>query len=178
MENHWAKEMIEALTAQGIIQGYEDGTFRPNEPVSRMHVAALLTRAFSFEPVRLASDFTDVSPAHPYYDAIKVLQQARIVDGVNGAFLPTEKMTRAQLAKILVGVLGLTPEGTTSFIDVDSAHWSAGYIAVLEREGIALGDNGEFRPNESVTRAQFVAFLYRAYMASNQVVLLEDELIE
>ncbi|WP_107943831.1 InlB B-repeat-containing protein [Metasolibacillus fluoroglycofenilyticus] len=178
IENHWAKEMIEALTAQGIIQGYEDGTFRPNESVSRMHVAALLTRAFSFEPVRLASDFTDVSPAHPYYDAIKVLQQARIVDGVNGAFLPTEKMTRAQLAKILVGVLGLTPEGTTSFIDVDSAHWSAGYIAVLEREGIALGDNGEFRPNESVTRAQFVAFLSRIYTASKDVVLLDDESFE
>ncbi|WP_342471674.1 InlB B-repeat-containing protein [Metasolibacillus sp. FSL H7-0170] len=178
IENHWAKEMIEALTAQGIIQGYEDGTFRPNESVSRMHVAALLTRAFSFEPVRLASDFTDVSPAHPYYDAIKELQQARIVDGVDGAFLPTEKMTRAQLAKILVGVLGLTPEGTTSFIDVDSAHWSAGYIAVLEREGIALGDNGEFRPNESVTRAQFVAFLSRIYTASKDIVLLDDESFE
>ncbi|MGE7090323.1 hypothetical protein ACQKII_02445 [Lysinibacillus sp. NPDC048646] len=48
-------------------------------------------------------------------------------------------MTRAQLAKVLVGVLGLTPEGTISFADVASEHWSAGYIAVLEREGIALG---------------------------------------
>ncbi|WP_373568329.1 S-layer homology domain-containing protein [Lysinibacillus fusiformis] len=44
---------------------------------------------------------------------------------------------------------------------LDSTHWSSGYIAVLEREGITLGDNGNFHPSEPVTRAQFVAFLYR-----------------
>ena len=161
IERHWAKEMVEELATIGIIQGYQDGTFRPNAPISRMHVVALLTRAFSFEPVREAYDFSDVSSTHPYYDAIITLQQAGIIDGTNGAFLPAENMTRAQLAKVLVGVLGLTPEGTSSFADVDSEHWSAGYIAVLEHEGIALGDNGKFRPNEPVTRAQFVAFLYR-----------------
>ncbi|WP_230199366.1 S-layer homology domain-containing protein [Bacillus ndiopicus] len=161
VETHWAKEMIEELAAQGIIQGYEDGTFRPNESVSRMHVAVLLTRAFSLEAVREADDFLDVPKNHRYYEAIKVLQQAGIIDGSNGAFLPAENMTRAQLAKVLVGILGLTPDGTSSFTDVDKKHWSAGYIAVLEREGIALGDNGNFRPNEAVTRAQFVAFLYR-----------------
>ena len=161
INQHWAKEMIEELATLGIIQGYEDGTFRPNTPISRMHVAALLTRAFPFENVRATKDFSDVSPAHPYYEAILTLQQAGIIDGTNGAFLPKENMTRAELAKILVGVLGLTPEGTASFSDVASTHWSTGYIAVLEREGIALGDNGEYRPNDPVTRAQFVTFLYR-----------------
>jgi len=168
IENHWAQEMIEALATQGIINGYPDGTFRPNAAISRTHVAALLTRAFTIEPVRAAYDFSDVSPAHPYYDAIMALQQAGIIDGANGAFLPAENMTRAQLAKVLVGVMGLTPEGTTSFADVDSQHWSVGYIAVLEHEGIALGDNGYFRPNESVTRAQFVAFLYRIMQLQKQ----------
>ncbi|WP_341301327.1 InlB B-repeat-containing protein [Lysinibacillus sp. FSL H8-0500] len=161
IQRHWAKEMIEELTAQGIIQGFEDGTFRPNESISRMHVAALLTRAFSFEQVRAGDDFKDVSPTHSYYEAIMTLQQAGIVDGTNGAFLPNEKMTRAQLAKVLVGLMGRTPEGTSSFTDVASTHWSAGYIAVLEQEGIALGDNDKFNPNVPVTRAQFVTFLYR-----------------
>lgn len=102
-----------------------------------------------------------MASTHPDYEAIQVLQQAGIVDGSNGAFRPTENMTRAQLAKVLVGLLGLTPEGASSFVDVDSTHWSSGYIAVLEREGITLVDNGNFHPNEPVTRAQFVAFLYR-----------------
>lgn len=42
------------------------------------------------------------------------------------------------------------------------SHWSAGYIGALERVGIALGDNGKFRPEAFVTRAQLAAFLYRA----------------
>ena len=167
IERHWAQEMIEELATEGIIQGFEDGTFRPNESISRMHVAALLTRAFSFEQVREGDDFKDVSSTHPYYEAIMTLQQAGIVDGTNGAFLPNERMTRAQLAKVLVGLMGRTPEGTSSFVDVASTHWSAGYIAVLEQEGIALGDNGNFRPNAPVTRAQFVTFLYRVMQTVN-----------
>ena len=161
IERHWAQEMIEELVTRDIIQGYEDGTFRPNEAISRQHVVALLTRAFSFESVRSTDDFSDVSPMNPYYEAIRTLQQAGIIDGAEGMFLPTENTTRAQLAKVLVGVMGLTPAGTTSFSDVSSNHWGAGYIAVLEREGIALGDHGKFHPNVPVTRAEFVAFLYR-----------------
>ncbi|AVK85909.1 hypothetical protein C3943_21630 [Lysinibacillus sp. B2A1] len=167
IRQHWAKDLIEELATQGIIRGFEDGTFRPDESISRMHVAALLAKAFSFEAVRTADDFSDVPPTHPYYNAIQALQQAGIVDGSNGAFLPTENMTRAQLAKVLVGVLGLKPEGTSSFTDVDSTHWSTGYIAVLEREKIALGDNGYFHPNTPVTRAQFVAFLHRIISSKN-----------
>ena len=168
VEQHWAQEMIEELATLGIIQGFEDGTFHPNAPINRMHVAALLTRAFPFENVREGKAFSDVSPAHPYYEAILTLQQAGIIDGTNGAFLPKENMTRVELAKVLVGVLGLTPEGTASFSDVASTHWSTGYIAVLEREGIALGDNGKYGPNDPVTRAQFVTFLSRILQLQEQ----------
>jgi len=169
LDEHWAKEMIEELSAQGIIQGFKDGTFRPNTPINRMHVAALLTRAFSFEQVRTIHDFLDVPSTHPYYGAIGALQKAGIIDGTNGAFRPTENMTRAQLAKVLVGVLGLTPEGTSTFADVASTHWGTSYIAVLQREGITLGDSGRFHPNEPVTRAQFVAFLYRALQLQSMI---------
>ncbi|WP_167397393.1 cadherin-like beta sandwich domain-containing protein [Lysinibacillus mangiferihumi] len=162
IENHWAQEIIEALATQGIITGYKDGTFRPNETISRQHVAVLLTRAFTFEASRPTIAFTDVAPHHPYYHEITILQQAGIIDGVDGAFHPTDQLTRAQLAKILANTLQLQPQTTSSFTDVDSSHWSAEYIGALERAGIALGDNGEFRLEASVTRAQLAAFLYRA----------------
>lgn len=161
IEHHWAGDMIETLTAQGIIRGYEDGTFRPNEPISRQHVALLLTRAFSFEQVQATTNFKDVSPAHPYYDAIMTLQQAGIIDGADGAFQPAQAMTRAQLAKVLANTLQLTAEGTSSFTDVSGTYWSASYIAALEQAGIVLGDNGYFHPNAPVTRAQLAAMLYR-----------------
>lgn len=162
VENHWAQDMIEALATQGIIKGYEDGTFRPNESISRQHVASLFTRAFEFEVIRPTAAFSDVAPNHMYYDAIMTLQQAGIIDGANGAFRPTDNITRAQLAKILANTLQLKSEGKSSFKDVESNHWSVGYIAALERAKITLGDNGKFHPEASVTRAQLAVFIYRA----------------
>ncbi|MFF2179040.1 S-layer homology domain-containing protein [Lysinibacillus sp. NPDC058147] len=91
------------------------------------------------------------------------LQRAGIVDGSNGAFQPNAYITGAQMAKILVLAFGLTPEGNNTFKDVDPSHWASGYIATLADHNIALGDeNGNFRPNENLTRAQFTAFMYRA----------------
>ncbi|MEG0473331.1 MAG: S-layer homology domain-containing protein, partial [Solibacillus sp.] len=162
ISTNWAKDMIEDIAARGIITGYPDGSFRPNEPIKREHVAVMFARTFELAAQREAVSFSDVSTSHPYYEAITKLQQAGIIDGSDGAFNPNESLTRAQLAKILVLAFGLTPGGTSTFQDVPTTHWSHDYIAVLADVGIALGDNGNFKPNEPVTRAQFAAFLYRA----------------
>lgn len=162
ISEHWAKEMIEELASQGIITGYPDGSFRPNEYIKRQHVALIFNRTFKFEPTREAISFSDVGPHHSYYEAVTTLQKAGIIDGANGAFHPEDWLTRAQMAKILVGALQMTPGGTSSFQDVSINDWSYDYIAALEQAGIALGTNGKFKPNEPVTRAQLVAFLSRA----------------
>lgn len=162
ISNSWARDMIEDIAGRGIITGYPDGTFRPNESIKRQHIAVMLTRAFELTTKRKAVPFSDVPQSHLYYDSITKLQQAGIVDGSNGAFNPNAPMTRAQMAKILVLAFGLTPEGTNTFQDVPATHWSYDYISALAGSGIALGDNGNFKPDEPVTRAQFVAFMYRA----------------
>lgn len=162
ISNSWARDMIEDIAGRSIITGYPDGTFRPNESIKRQHIAVMLARAFELTTKREAMPFSDVPQNHPYYDSITKLQQAGIVDGSNGAFNPNAPMTRAQMAKILVLAFGLTPEGTSTFHDVPATHWSYDYISALADSGIALGDNGNFKPNEPVTRAQFVAFMYRA----------------
>ena len=162
ISNNWARDMVEDIAGRGIITGYPDGTFRPNESIKRQHIAIMLTRASELTTKREAVPFSDVPQNHPYYDSITKLQQAGIVDGSNGAFNPNAPMTRAQMAKILVLAFGLTPEGTTTFQDVPVTHWSYDYISALADSGIALGDNGNFKPDEPVTRAQFVAFMYRA----------------
>ena len=162
ISTNWAKDMIEEIAARGIITGYPDGTFRPNEPIQRQHVAIMLVRAFQLTANREEATFRDVPKNHSYYDAITLLQQAGIVDGSNGAFNPNANMTRAQIAKVLVLILGIKPGGTSTFQDVSATHWSHDYIAALEENGIVLGDNGNFRPDESMTRAQFVAIMHRA----------------
>ncbi|MBE1556478.1 InlB B-repeat-containing protein [Sporosarcina limicola] len=162
---HWAKEMIEDIASRCIIIGYPDGTFRPNEPIKRRHVAIMFTRAFELAPIRNSIAFSDVPTNHFYYAAITKVYQAGIFDGAsNGKFNPDANMTRAQMAKVLVLAFGLESNGTSAnlFRDVPSTHWAKDYISTLADNRIALGDNGDFKPDEPVTRAQFVSFIYRA----------------
>lgn len=166
IEKSWAKEAIEEMAALGVIQGYPDGTFRPNEAVKRKHIALMLSRLLDLEPKRGASAFQDVPTTHPYYEVITKLQRAGVIDGSDGAFNPEAPMTRAQLAKVLVLAFDIPLDGTTTFQDVPSTHWSTPYIATLADRGIVLGDNGRFKPNEPVTRAQFAAFLSRTLAQS------------
>ncbi|MEY9978263.1 leucine-rich repeat protein [Lysinibacillus sp. RC79] len=163
ISTNWAKEMIEEIANRCIIKGYPDGTFRPNNMIQRQHVVLMIDRALPLAPIRDAASFLDVPKSHVYYEQITRLQRAGIVDGSDGAFRPNVYITRAQMAKILVLAFDLTSGGNSSFKDVDPSHWASGYIATLADHNIALGDeNGNFRPNENLTRAQFTAFMYRA----------------
>ncbi|KOP71417.1 hypothetical protein AMS59_18520 [Lysinibacillus sp. FJAT-14745] len=163
IDNNWAKDMIEEIASRCIIKGYPDGTFRPNDMIQRQHVVLMIERALPLTQLREAVSFLDVPHSHPYYQQITLLQQAGIIDGSNGAFRPNAYITRAQMAKMMVLAFGLTPEGNSTFKDVDPSHWASGYIATLADHNIVLGDeNGNFRPNENLTRAQFTAFMYRA----------------
>ncbi|QGG49675.1 InlB B-repeat-containing protein [Lysinibacillus pakistanensis] len=161
-KDHWAWTMIQTMAKQGVITGYPDGTFKPNAPVQRQHVALMLARAMELEPKKEALAFNDISATHPYAEVIQRVQQAGLFDGVNGNFNPTDNMTRAQMAKVLVLAFHLTSMEKEAFHDVPATHWAYDYIAILAANGIALGDNGNFKPEDYITRAQFAAFLHRA----------------
>ncbi|AWE06176.1 hypothetical protein DCE79_01705 [Lysinibacillus sp. 2017] len=161
-QNHWAQDIIGKIAAQGIIDGYPDGKFGPNDPVRREHIAVMIQRAMKLVPTKEINAFNDVPKSHPNYEAIMALAKAGIIEGYAGKFKPNAPMTRAELAKVLVLAFDLTAGGISTFADVSRNHWSASYISALADAGIAFGNNGLFLPNEPVTRAQFVVFLYRA----------------
>ncbi|MFB7157805.1 InlB B-repeat-containing protein [Lysinibacillus sp. NPDC056232] len=163
IDHNWAQDMIKEVAKRCIIIGYPDGTFRPNDMIQRQHVVLMIDRALQPASIREAVSFLDVPKSHVNYEQITRLQRAGIVDGSNGAFRPNASITRAEMAKILVLAFGLTPEGNSTFKDVDPSHWASGYIATLADHNIALGDdNGNFRPNDNLTRAEFTACVYRA----------------
>ncbi|MGE8037593.1 leucine-rich repeat protein, partial [Lysinibacillus sp. NPDC093692] len=163
IDHNWAQDMIKEVAKRCIIIGYPDGTFRPNDIIQRQHVVLMIDRALQPASIRDAVSFLDVPKSHVNYEQITRLQRAGIVDGSNGAFRPNASITRAEMAKVIVIAFGLTPEGNSTFKDVDSSHWASEYIAALADHNIALGDeNGNFRPNDNLTRAQFTAIMYRA----------------
>ncbi|MGE7947468.1 InlB B-repeat-containing protein [Lysinibacillus sp. NPDC093688] len=163
IDHNWAQDMIKEVAERCIIIGFPDGTFLPNDMIQRQHVVLMIDRALQPAPIRDVESFSDVPKNHVNYEQITRLQRAGIVDGSNGAFRPNASITRAEMAKVIVIAFGLTPEGNSTFKDVDPSHWASRYIAALADHNIALGDeNGNFRPNENLTRAEFTAIIYRA----------------
>lgn len=164
-------EIINEMRDQGIINGYPDGTFKPNTSITRRHVAVLFSRSLPLEKVREFKQFKDIPPTHPNFYEITEVQQAGIFDGgENGLFNPESPITRAQMAKVLVLAFNLKIKTAYDFPDVSTTHWSSEHVRALYSNGITVGDNGYYKPNNPVTRQHYAVFLHRAMNMSDDFV--------
>lgn len=157
------KDEVLTLADRKIINGYEDGTFRPSATLTRAHAAVILSRALQL-PVGKAPNpnFKDVDPSYVYYDEIAAVVEAGMMDGkANRQFDPSGHVTRAQIAKMLTEGFHLEAKGNgPKFSDVKQDAWSAPYIAALTTNGVASGyEDGTFKPNEPITRIHLGLFL-------------------
>ena len=106
IESNWAKAHIERLVARQVINGYPDGTFRPERPVTRAEFAKMVTSAFSIDEGKNVN-FKDID-GHWARSAILKLAGAGIVDGYpDGTFKPDAHINRAEAVSMLVRVLKL-----------------------------------------------------------------------
>ena len=176
--DHWAVDYISAIKDAGITTGYPDGTFRPEEPVTRAQMAAFIIRAIEGEPTNYNPDpyFADVDPTHWAFKYVQRVRERNIAHGYPGnLYGPEDDVTREQMAKMLI--MGLVSEGEiteppedycssgSSFPDVEQDRWSCRYIKKLKELGITTGyPDGTYRPEASVTRAEMAAFIYRAFL--------------
>lgn len=160
--NPTQEAVTKKLQEKGIITGYTDDTFRPNQNITRGQVAAIITRAKKLTVVRPAIQFKDVPKTHPFYSAITQLYQAGIVDGNNGYYNPDQPLTRGQLAKILSIAFDFELTNTSKFSDVLESDVFNMYIGALVNKDITTGyPDGTFKPNNHVTRGHFASFIYR-----------------
>ncbi|GEM_PF-1951068 len=103
-QNHWAAQAIEALQGAGVIMGYSDGTFHPNQPISRAEMIAILSRLTQF--IAPSSDKFADTQGHWASNAINAFGNAGIISGKgSGQFDPNGDTTRAESIKILIGLL-------------------------------------------------------------------------
>ena len=155
-------EAVTDIVEKGIIFGYEDHTFRPHTEITRVQVAMLMSRALPLDPVRGVKDFKDVPNTYKHYEAIQKVQRAGIIDGAgNRNFYPGTTLTRGQMAKILAVGFDLEVKAEYDFPDVPESHWANKYVRALYSNGITVGNNGSFEPDESVTRGQYALFMHR-----------------
>lgn len=166
---HSNYKAIQYMQEKGYIGGYPDGTFHPQEPITRKHVATLLDKVLKLPKLTTNQvKFSDVPKSHPYYTSIMKLSEAGIVNGgTDGRFNPDAPITRIQMAKVLDLAFDLHMTSQNAFYDVYPDHWGYVHANALFASGVAKGYQGEFTPNESVTRAHYAEFLYRAILVKD-----------
>ena len=154
------------------VNGRSEGVFAPKLSITRGETAMILYRLMSDEAraayYETSNNFNDVGHSAWYNEAISTLVQASVLDGCgDGTFRPEQPVTRAELAAILVRVQGgSSTSGGAGFTDT-SGHWAEGYISSAVRSGLVLGyEDGSFKPNQSVTRAESVTMINRMLMRS------------
>ncbi|MDU0200620.1 X2-like carbohydrate binding domain-containing protein [Paenibacillus sp. MAH-36] len=122
----WSYDAIAQVSRMGLMQGYADGTFRPDQPITRAEMAALAAR-FAVSPSGSGAGFTDTSGLWAE-DAIKAAQAAGYLNGyADGSFGPTHPLTRAEAVTVINRVLGRGPlHGIvhSPWTDVPDSHWA------------------------------------------------------
>lgn len=157
-------------THRSYIQGYEDGTFRPEAYITRAEAAAILTRADDIPTVADSRNiFSDVAADAWYTPAITAAYDRGLFTGEpDGTFKPENPVTRAEFAAIAARYLDLDQGLRSSFEDC-AGHWADGYIGALTSLAVINGyEDGTFRPEAAITRAEAVKIINRMSGRSTQ----------
>lgn len=160
------------------IEGYDDGTFRPDNTITRAETAAVILKLCGDmgHPMDLPQRFDDVGDAW-YSKAVNFAADRGYITGYeDGTFRPENPITRAEFAVILGNYLGISRDvGKTSFVDVSSEHFASGYIEDLAQKHIINGYGDRiFKPDNTITRAEAVTMINRALGRSVPSVLPQN----
>jgi hypothetical protein len=182
--DEWFAEAVEALAAEGIVSGRDDGSFGPSDPVTRAQLAALLARTLDLQESPY-TPFLDVTALDWFAGAVGALYQAGIVSGTDAlTFSPNLPVSRQQAATLIMRALSYSLAGQPlSETDYELPYgeadlWLAGFrdraligpahsesVANAYRLGIIEGaPDGWFYPSLTLTRAQMAAILHRAFL--------------
>ncbi|MDZ7956790.1 MAG: DUF1565 domain-containing protein [Aulosira sp. DedQUE10] len=166
---YWAKGYIEALASQKIIAGFPDGTFKPNDPVTRAQFATIITKALAPTSKRPAISFKDVKSDFWAYAAIQSAYQSQFVSGYpDGTFKPQQQIPRVQALVSLASGLGLTADNQnilTFYTDAAQIpQYALNQVSAATARQLVINypTVKQLNPNRDATRAEVAAFVYQA----------------
>ena len=171
-KDYWGAHYVEFLYTSGVTTGYADGTFRPDQNITRAQFSVMLFRYLKLDESKYADvvlPFADVDKIGEYaIPAIRALYTEGVINGSRGSdgklyFNPNSPLTRAQAATMI----GRTQE--KGYATVELTFTDAGkipayatfYIQTMAAQGILGGyTDGSFRPHNNITRGQMAKILY------------------
>ncbi|NJN01934.1 MAG: hypothetical protein HC816_05425 [Leptolyngbyaceae cyanobacterium RM1_1_2] len=183
----WAAPFIDRLSSRQIISGFTNGTFRPDQPVTRAELATQLTSAFSMPSRQQAIAFSDVPI--DYWAASKIDQAVKtgFMKGYpDGEFQPQQSVPRVQVLAAIVSGLGLEAPAdarealASAFSDADSIpDWAVGQMAAALEAGLIANypDTSLLEPNQDASRAEVAAIVDRALVYSGELESIDSPYI-
>lgn len=161
ISNHWSKQYFEKLIEKGIINGYEDGTLRPDNLITRAEAAKLIVSAIGLSPSSNTElNFSDSSEIADWAkNYIQVAVEKGIITGYeDNTFKPNQNVSRKELVVLAIRAFSLNGGNADELTFADSnsiPDWAAKSVATALKYGILSGyaDN-TFKPDNFVTRGE------------------------
>lgn len=169
---HWAMASIEEAVAGGIVSGYSDGTFKPNQKLTRAEFAVMLINVLKPQGTGAELAFKDNAKIKGWAaDAVTQAVKAGIVSGYSdGTFKPDATITRSEMAVMIAKAMKLDTSAGTATGFADDAKipaWAKGAVKAAKDNAIIGGrSGGMFAPNDTATRSEAVAILVKLPAAS------------
>ncbi|SFK96176.1 Heme-binding NEAT domain-containing protein [Paenibacillus sp. 1_12] len=165
IQNHWSKAAIERALALGIVNGYEDGSFRPDGEINRAEFTVMISRALKLEGKATELAFADLSsiPEWVKPHLAQTVGAGIITSYEDQTFRADRKISRSEIAVMVGRALELPTDGKEMLSFADAEHipsWARPHVAAAANKGIINGrDNNLFAPNASATRAEAVTLI-------------------
>ncbi|USG65342.1 S8 family serine peptidase [Brevibacillus ruminantium] len=171
ISSHWAKSDIARLSRKGVVKGFDDATFQPDNPVTRGQFATMLIQSMRAKGINIvpytgASPFGDLTTKHWAYGNLLTAHKLGIIQGYpNGTISPDQSITRAEMALMVARAndLLLYKRSTSSFADLPTSHWASPAVEALVAKKWISGYGQIFKPQGRATRAEVVVLLAKAY---------------
>jgi uncharacterized protein YkwD len=158
-------EAINWLKTNNIIEGYEDGTFKPESQINRAELLKIIIEGFEYpDDVNTATGFPDVDESAWYGKYVRKGKSMGWIEGYpDGTFKPEQAINKAETLKILGKVKNweLTNPSEQTFSDTPTQDWYSSYVSYAKNKNF-LEETGEyFSPAAFTTRAKFSEMVYR-----------------
>ena len=180
---HWAEPFIRALVSMNLTQGFADGTYLPDQAMTRAQYTALIAAAFNPPAKRPSPEFTDIAKDFWAANAIEIAARGGFVGGFSDrTFRPTQNVQRLQVIVSLVNGLGLvaTDQKTLTYIDqekIPEYARTAVTIATQQKIIVNYPDPNLLAPTREATRAEVAAMVYQALVTSQRTKVINSPYI-
>ncbi|MEW9698586.1 S-layer homology domain-containing protein [Paenibacillus sp. SI8] len=180
-KGHWAEKTIDTFIKLHVIEGYNDGTFKPDDQITRAEFAVILSRVFDIQGGNPTSITLKDVGSHWAKDAIANLAEAGVISGYeDGTFKPDNTITREEMVILLsriVDINNVSKDTTKGNFDDLKGSYAANEIKAEAQAGIINGKaDGKFDAKSNSTRAEALQIILNALKLNPQVKTLLDSL--